>query len=57
MLEEAAQRNCECPLPGRAKGKVGWGPGQSDLVPGLLVGNSIYERGTGNEVSMWFLSI
>ena len=33
-LAQAAQRSCECPIPGGIQGQVGWGPGQPELVGG-----------------------
>ena len=33
-LTQAAQRSCGCPIPGRAQGWVGWGPGQPELLGG-----------------------
>ena len=39
MLEQAAQGGCGCPVPGGVQGQAGWGPGQPDLVPDLVVGN------------------
>jgi len=31
VLEQAAQRGCECPISGGVQGQVGWDPGQPDL--------------------------
>lgn len=33
-----------CPTPGGAQGPVGWGTGQPDLVPDLVVGNHTHGR-------------
>ncbi len=33
VLAQAAQRRCECPIPGGVQGHIGWGPGQPELVP------------------------
>ena len=33
-LEQVAQRNCGCPIPGDIQGQIGWGPGQPELVCG-----------------------
>ena len=32
VLEQVAQRDCGCPVPGGVQGQVGWGPGQPCLV-------------------------
>ena len=32
MLEQAAQRDCGCPIPGGVQGQVGWDSGQPGLV-------------------------
>ena len=45
MLEQIDKRDCGCPIPGGVQGQVGWGPGQSDLVPDLVVGNPVCSRG------------
>ena len=37
MLQQVAQGNCGCPIPGGVKGQVGWGTGQRDLVFDLEV--------------------
>ena len=34
-LEQVAQRNCGCPLPGSVQGQVGWGSEQPGLVEGV----------------------
>ena len=39
VLQQAAQRSCECPISGGVQGQVGWGPGQPALVPDLVVGS------------------
>ena len=38
MLEQAAQRGCECPIPSSVQGQVGWNPGQPGLVLNVEVG-------------------
>ena len=35
-LVQAAHRSCGCPMSEGARGQVGWGPGQPDLVPDLV---------------------
>ena len=45
MLEQAAQRGCECPIPGDVQGQVGWGPGQPGLVLYGEVGGPACGRG------------
>ena len=42
MLEQVVQRGCGWPVPGGVQGQVGWGPGQSDLMPDLVVDNSVF---------------
>ena len=37
VLEQAAQRGCECSIPGGVQDQVGWSPGQPDLEPDLEV--------------------
>jgi len=32
--EQDAQGRCGCSIPGGAQGRIGWGPGQSDMVGG-----------------------
>ena len=32
LQEQAAQRGCECSIPGGVHGQVGWGPAQPGLV-------------------------
>jgi len=44
-LEQAAQSGCGCLIPWRCSRQVGWGPGQSGLVPDLEVGGSACGRG------------
>ena len=34
-LAQAAWGSCGCPIRGGVQGKVGWGPGQPDLVGGV----------------------
>ena len=34
MLEQAAQRSCECTVPGDIQDQVGWSPGQPGQVGG-----------------------
>ena len=38
-LAQTAWRICVCPIPGGVQGQDGWGCGQPDLVPDLVVGN------------------
>ena len=38
MLEQPAQRGCECSISGGVQDQVGWGPEQPGLVPDLEVG-------------------
>jgi len=45
VVEQAAQRSCCSPIPRGDQGRVGWDPGQPDLVPALVVGNSAHSRG------------
>ena len=47
VLEQVAQKGCECSIPGRVQGQVGWGPGQSDLVLDLTAVNAASGRGVG----------
>ena len=46
-LARAAQKSCECPVPGGVQGQVGWGPGQPGLAPNLEVGGPACDRGVG----------
>ena len=41
----AAQRGCECSVPGGVQGQVGWGPGQPGLVLNVEVGGPACGRG------------
>ena len=47
VLEQAAQRDCGCPIPGGLKDQVRWGPGQPGLVPDLEVGGPVCGSGIG----------
>mgnify|MGYP001855524312 CR=1 FL=1 len=47
VLEQAAQRGCECSVPGGDQGQVGWGPGQTDLVSDPEVGGPACGREVG----------
>ena len=47
MLEQAAQRDCGCPIPRGVQGQVGWGPGQPGLVLDMEVGGPACGRGVG----------
>jgi len=47
VLEQAAQRGCECSVPRGIQDHVEWGPGQPDLVPELEVGGPACGRGLG----------
>lgn len=40
-----AQRSCRLPIPECAQGQAGWGPGQPDLVPNLMVGSPACGKG------------
>ena len=48
VLAQAAQRMCGCPIPGGIQGQTGWGPGQSDLMPNLVVGKPAHGRVSWN---------
>lgn len=41
MLERVAQTVCGCPVHVGVLGQDGWGPGQSELGPDLLVANPV----------------
>jgi len=45
MLVQAVQGSCGCPMPGGAQGQAGWGPGKTELVLDLAVGNSAHSMG------------
>jgi len=45
VLQQAAQRGCGCPLPGRIEGQVGWGFEQPGLVLNVEVGGSACSTG------------
>ena len=47
MLEQAAQRDRGCPVPGDVQGQVGWGPGQPGLVLNVEVGGPAYGSRVG----------
>jgi len=47
VLEQAAQRGCECSIPGGVQDQVGWSPGQPDLEPDLEVDGPPCCRGIG----------
>ena len=47
VLEQAAQRDCGCPVPGGVQGQVGWGPGQPGLVLDMEVGGLACSREVG----------
>ena len=47
MLEQAAHRGCEWPVPGGVQGQVGWGPGQPSLVLDMEVGSPACGGGVG----------
>ena len=38
MLEQAAQRDCGCSVPGGVQDQIVWGHGQPGLVPDMEVG-------------------
>ena len=42
-LEQVAQRDCGCPIPGGIQGQVGCGSGQ----PGLVIGEPAQSQGVG----------
>jgi len=48
VLEQAAQRDCGCAIPGGAQGQVGWDPGQPGLVLDLEVGGPACSMGFGD---------
>ena len=43
-LARVAQRSSECPIPGGAQGKVGWDPGQTELLGGAPAGGRDWNR-------------
>jgi len=47
VLEQAAQRDYGCPVPGDDQGQVGWGSVQSDLVLDLVDVNPAFGKGVG----------
>ena len=47
VLEQVAQRECGCPIPGGVQGQAGWGRGQPDLVLDPVVGNPTCGREIG----------
>ena len=47
MLEQAAQRGYDCPVPAHVQGQVGWSPGQPDLVLNVEVGGPACGKGVG----------
>lgn len=46
------RKSCGWPIPEGAQGRVGWGPGQPDLVPSSVVGIPAHSRGVGNKWSL-----
>lgn len=44
-MEQAAQRSNGCSIPGGIHDQVAWGPGQSDVLPDVIVSN--LSQGTG----------
>jgi len=48
VLEQAAQRGCECSVPGGVQGRVRWGPGQPGLVLNVEVGGPACGGGIGD---------
>ena len=48
MLEQAAQRGCECSTPGGVQGEVGWGPGQPGPILNVEVGSPAGGKGAGD---------
>ena len=48
-MAQAAQRSCGCPIPGDVQGQIGWGVGQSNLVPDLVAGNLAWGRGVATQ--------
>ena len=44
VLAQAAWRSCGYPILGHVQGQSGWGPGQTDLVPDVVVGNPTHGR-------------
>ena len=49
VLEQAAQRNCGCSIPGGVQNQVGWGPGQPVLVPNLKAGGLAGGKSIGTQ--------
>ena len=47
VLEQAAQGSYGCSIPACVQDQVGWGPGQSGLVPDLEVGGPACGGGVG----------
>jgi len=52
VLEQGAQRDCGCPIPGGVQGQVGWGPGQPGLVLNVEVGGPACGGGVGASRSL-----
>ena len=48
VLEQAAQRDCGCPIPRNAQDQVGWDPGQSDVVLDLGAGSPAFRTEVWN---------
>jgi len=45
VLEQLPREAAGCPIPGGDQDQVGWGPGQTGLVPDLEVGGPACGRG------------
>jgi len=41
MLEQVAQIDCGCSIPGGLQGQAGWGPGHPDWGPDVEAGNQM----------------
>ena len=48
VLAQAAQRGCGCPVPEGVQGRVGWSPGDPDLVLDLVAGSLGCGTGVGS---------
>mgnify|MGYP001859250156 CR=1 FL=1 len=44
-MEDFAQKSCGYPILGDIQGHAGWNPGQLDLMPDLVVGRPVCNRG------------
>jgi len=48
VLEQAAQRDCGCSVPGGVQGQVGWGSGHPGLVLNVEVDGPACGKGVGD---------